>query len=268
MFGRLTIVGLATVLSLSLSACGTVEDVFERGDTGASARSSSGKKISKQGVGGLRPRENVKKRDDYRTAATQSTTQERRADSAAAPQTQAATLAPVRPSNTPAGLTIASTQENLQAVVSRAAISQQQFSKIQNRHLRNIAQYEIAQTALVSQLDAGAVAGDPVLTGQWNTTQSALNQVTSDLNGLSAASASLKSEQANLAQLKEQLPSDSAIASEDAKQLGVLKANIAETESSISALLSRIAPLVDEKERFISKAQNDLRQLEPTVRGN
>ena len=268
MFGKLTVVGLATVLSLSLSACGTVEDVFERGDTGASARSSSGKKISKQGVGGLRPRENVKKRDDYQTAASQSASQERRADTITSPHPQTAALAPVRPSNTPAGLTITSTQENLQAVVSRASISQQQFSKIQGRHLRNIAQYEIAQNALVSQLDAGAVSGDPVLMGQWSTTQSALNQVTSDLNGLSAASASLKSEQANLAQLKEQLPSDSAIASEDAKQLGVLKANIAETENSISSMLSRIAPLVDEKQRFIDKAQGDLRQLEPKVRGN
>ncbi len=264
---NLTVLGMVTVLSLSLAACGGVSDVFNRGDTGESARSTSGKRISKQGVGGLRPRETVKERPSYQ-ASRPTNTQTQTSAQAQPAETQTAALAPVRPSNTPAGLTITSTQENLQAVISRAAISQKQFAQVQNRHLKNIAQYEIAQNALVSQLEAGAGAGDTVLLSQWNTTQSALTQVTSDLNGLTAAASSLRSEQENLDVLKEQLPLDSTLSSQDSAQLGVLKTNLSESEESIQNILSKIAPLVDEKERFIAKAQRDLRQLEPKVRGN
>ncbi len=262
--------GLVAGLSIALAACGGVSDFLDRSDTGESARSMSGKGVSKQGVGGMRPRETVKERPNYQASkATQAQSRQSETPGATAPAPQAtAALAPVRPSNSPAGLTIASTQENLEAVISRAAISQRQFSQVQNRHLRNIAQFEIAQNALVGQLGAGAVAGDPVLLNQWNTTQSALNQVTSDLNGLNAAAASLRSEQTNLAALKEQLPIDSTLSSQDAQQLGILRGNITETENSIQTMLSRIAPLVDEKDRFVKKAQGDLRQLESQVRGN
>lgn len=261
--------GTIGLLCLGLGACDTVSGVFERGDTGESARETSGKRVSKQGVGGLRPREAVRNRPQYESSkSSEATAEADPQDTTSDVAEQTVALAPVRPSNSPAGLTIASTQENLQAVISRASISQRQFSQVQNRHLKNIAQYEIAKNALVGQLDAGAVAGDPVLMGQWNTTQSALNQVTSDLNGLNAAASSLRSEDKNLAALKEQLPLDSTIASEDAQQLGILRGNIDETEQSVQNMLSRIRPLVEEKERFISKAQTDLRQLESKVRGN
>ena len=234
-----TVLGLAAVLSLSLTACGSVSDVFNRSDTGESARSTSSKPVSKQGVGGLRPRETVKERPNYRSSRPAEAAQQEQSTATQTAQAPAAVLTPVRPSNSPAGLTIVSTQENLQAVISRASISQKQFSQVQNRHLKNLAQYEIAQNALVGQLDAGAGAGDAVLLSQWNTTQSALGQVTSDLNGLRAAESSLRSEQTNLAVLKEQLPLDSSLTSQDAQQLGILKTNISETDESIENMLSR-----------------------------
>lgn len=259
------IIGFAAALSLGLGACSTVGDVLDRGDTGESARSASGKSTSKQGAGPARPRKKVKDRAQYQPSKKQ---QEKNVASKETSEEPVVALAPVKASPSPAGKTIVSTQQSLEGVIGRAGLSQKQVTQVRDRHLKNIAQYEIAQNALVSQLKAGVNAGDPVLLSQWYTTQSALNQVTADLNGLNGADAALRSETATLSALKAQLPPDATLTSQDSEQVGIVRKNIADADSRIQSILSDLTPLIDEKKRFVSQAERVLEQLAPSVRGH
>lgn len=148
------------------------------------------------------------------------------APGAATATVNAVQIAPGADTGTTVNHTIAGIRSELQGVESAMTANGQQLATIRNSSSQQLAAYHQSQAAISAHLQIGTTRGNPELVAQWNTAQSALDQLTSNINALNSLTSQVSGEasrtRALLGQIQATFDVPGAV-DEDHRQLTVLE---------------------------------------------
>ncbi len=148
------------------------------------------------------------------------------APGAATANVNAVAIAPGADTGTTVNHTIAGIRSELQGVENGMTANGQQLATLRNSSSQQLAAYHQSQAAISAHLQIGTTRGNPELVAQWNTAQSALDQLTSNINALNSLASQVSGEasrtRALLGQIQATFDVPGAV-DEDHRQLTVLE---------------------------------------------
>jgi hypothetical protein len=143
-----------------------------------------------------------------------------------APAVGAVTILPGTDTGTAVGHTITSLRASLQDAANRTLGAGQQYAKLRNSSAQQLAVYFQAQAQISARLQIGTTRANPQLVAQWNTAQAALDQLTANINALSALIAQINGYVPKVRALADQIQTTVSVpggVEEDHRQLGVME---------------------------------------------
>jgi cell division protein FtsB len=152
----------------------------------------------------------------------------------------AVTIVPGANTGTAVNQTIVGIRTGLQDASTRTIGAGQQYATLRGSSAQQLAAYYQAQAQISARLQIGTTRGNPDLVAQWNTAQSALDQLTANINALNTLIAQINGEatrvRSAVAQVQQALDMPGAV-DEDHRQLTVLE----DEANQIAVVLDRLA---------------------------
>jgi hypothetical protein len=162
------------------------------------------------------------------------------APGAATASVNAVVIAPGADTGTTVNHTIAGIRSELQGIENAMTGNGQQLATLRTSSSQQLASYHQTEAAISAHLQIGTTRGNPELVAQWNTAQSALDQLTSNINALNSLASQVSGEasrtRALLGQIQATFDVPGAV-DEDHRQLTALEDEANQT----LVLLDRLA---------------------------
>jgi hypothetical protein len=181
----------------------------------------------------------------------------------------AVAIAPGPDTGTSVNHTIAGIRASLQDVESRLLGAAQQFASLQTSSAQQVSAYYQAQAQISAHLQIGTTRGNPELVAQWNAAQSALDQLTANINALNTLSSQLGGEASRTRTLAAQVQSTYEVSGandEDHRQLTVLEDEANQTAVVLDRLTRDTTADVRRQTATLSNERPRLAQLQGAIK--
>jgi hypothetical protein len=129
--------------------------------------------------------------------------------------------------------------------------------------------YYDSRARITSHLQVGTTRGNPVLVGEWNRAQSALDQLAGNINGLNALGTSVASDASTAHYTLDQIGSTfnvSGAVDEDHRQLRILQDETNQTIVLIDRLLTEVSADVQRQTAYVANERANLTTLASAIK--
>jgi hypothetical protein len=185
-----------------------------------------------------------------------------------------ATITPVsiEPGND-TGTAVSKSVANLRSQVSglQGSLAQnaQRLADLRNSGADSAAAYHEAKARITTKLQVGTTRGNPELVEQWNMAQSALDQLTGNINGLNALGTSVAGDASSAHYALDQITATfnvSGAVDEDHRQLSVLEDETNQTIVVIDKLLTEVSDSVQRQTAYVANERANLTVLNSAIK--
>lgn len=269
--------GFALVASLGLAGCSDVDDaLFGAGDEADTAQATPGTlpvpASSQQQAQSVQPAPAVPPSDEDNAPPPQAVA----AAPVAAPPAYVAPAA-VAPMHVEAGAntgtavssTVANLRAQLTALEERVASNAQQQAGLHGQAAATATAYHESKARITARLQLGTTRGNPELVAEWNTAQSALDQLTVDINAFNALGNAVAKDSSEARALFDQIAATfnvSGAVDEDHRQLTVLEDETTQTTIRIDRLLKTISEDVQRQTAYAGNERANLTTLASAIK--
>lgn len=171
------------------------------------------------------------------------------------------------------GTAVSHTVQSLRAQVAgiqdRILAEAQQLSELKAAAFQSSAQYHEAKATITARLQLGTTRGNPELVAQWNTSQSALDAMTGNINSINALGTQV-SDQASAAHFAlntiEATFNVAGAVDEDHRQLTVLRDETDQIIVLIDSLLTDISETVQRQTAYVANERASLTTLASAIK--
>lgn len=258
---------LALSLALALAGCGTIDDALFGSDT------------SDQGEAATAPAPETAAQPAT-TAGTLPGSQEGTQEgtlpgtTTGTPVAASAGITPVTiesgpDTGTAVNHTIQSLRAQISAVQDKILADAQQLADLRATAGQASQQYHEAKAAIAARLQLGTTRGNPELVAQWNTAQSALDNMTVNINSLNALGSDVanQSSAAHFAlNTIEATFNVSGAVDEDHHQLSVLRDETDQVIVIIDSLLTNVSNTVERQTTYVANERSSLTTLASAIK--
>ncbi len=153
-------------------------------------------------------------------------------------------IAPGANTGTAVSATIASLRGQAATIESNLASNAQQYESLHAQAVANATAYHAAKARITARLQVGTTRGNPELVAEWNTAQTALDQLTGTINSLNALGTNVMGDSSSARSLLDQIAATfdvSGAVDEDHRQLTVLQDETSQTVILINRLLKNVS---------------------------
>lgn len=167
-------------------------------------------------------------------------------------------------SNTVAGL-----RSDLQGLENRIVANSQQLADLRNANLQSSTAYHEAKAQITTRLQIGTTRGNPELVSQWNTAQSALDQLTTNINALNSLGTQVADGSSRAHYLLNQIQATrnvSGAVDEDHRQLSVLEDETDQTNVLIDRLMTEVSDTVQRQTSYVANERSNLTTLASAIK--
>jgi hypothetical protein len=273
---------LALVASLGLAGCSDVDNaLFGASDeTDMSQGSEPGTLPSTQQAQAAPQSQSYQAQPSYSAPQAQSGY----SDAGTLPdQTQSAapTMAPSYGNITPVqiepgsntGTAVSNTVANLRgqmvSLENHLASNAQQMAGLHGQAASNATAYHEAKARITARLQVGTTRGNPELVAEWNTAQSALDQLTVNINAMNALGTNVANDSSTAHYILDQITATfnvSGAVDEDHRQLSVLEDETNQTIILIDRLLKNVSDDVQRQTAYAGNERANLTTLAAAIK--
>ena len=165
--------------------------------------------------------------------------------------------------------TVASLRAQVASIQDRILAEAQQLSELKAAAFQSSAQYHEAKATITARLQLGTTRGNPELVAQWNTSQSALDAMTGNINAINALGTQV-SDQASAAHFAlntiEATFNVAGAVDEDHRQLTVLRDETDQIIVLIDSLLTDISETVQRQTTYVANERASLTTLASAIK--
>ena len=170
---------------------------------------------------------------------------------------------------TAVGHTIQSLRSEVAGIQDRILAEAQQLSELKASAFQSSQQYHEAKATITARLQLGTTRGNPELVAQWNTSQSALDAMTGNINSINALGTQV-SDQASTAHFAlntiEATFNVAGAVDEDHRQLTVLRDETDQIIVLIDSLLTDISDTVQRQTTYVANERASLTTLASAIK--
>lgn len=174
------------------------------------------------------------------------------------------TVEPGSDTGTPVNQTVQQLRTQLQGLEQRLASAAQRLTDIRTTNASSATTYQEAKAQIMTRLQLGTTRGNPELVAQWNTAQSALDQLSANINTLNALGTDVNTDSSSAHYLLDQIVATfnvSGAVDEDHRQLAVLEDETNQTIILIDRLLKSVADDIQRQTAYVANERANLTTL-------
>jgi len=269
--------GLAAVMGLTLGACGSIDEAMF-GDTGPDqsaapvAQASGGPgTLSSTMPSDAQPSSRATSGETSGTAGTLPA--EAPSSSTVALSTSASiapvTVEPGSDTGTIVSHTIASLRGELSGLQDKIVASAQQLAELRGAGAQSATDYHEAKAHITTRLQIGTTRGNPELVSEWNTAQSALDTLTTNINALNGLGTQIADESSRAHYVLDTVQATfnvSGAVDEDHRQLKTLQDETSQTIVLIDRLMMEVADDVQRQTSYVANERANLTTLAAAIK--
>jgi hypothetical protein len=191
------------------------------------------------------------------------------ATSALAPTITPVTIESGPDTGTAVNKSVQSFRSDLQNLEQKLGANAQKLADLRGAGAQSAAAYHDAKAHIVTRLQIGTTRGNPELVSEWNVAQSALDQLTTNINGLNALGTDVAGDSSTAHYLLDQITSTfnvSGAVDEDHRQLNVLEDETNQTIVLIDTLLKAVSADVQRQTAYVANERANLTTLAGSIK--
>lgn len=165
---------------------------------------------------------------------------------------------------TPVSQTVQQLRSQLETLEQRLSSGAQRLTDIRNQNASSATTYQQSKAQIMTRLQLGTTRGNPELVAQWNTAQSALDQLSANINTLNALGTDVTNDSSTAHYLLDQIVATfnvSGAVDEDHRQLAVLEDETNQTIILIDRLLKSVADDIQRQTAYVANERANLTTL-------
>ncbi|MFP6744330.1 MAG: hypothetical protein VCB77_03955 [Alphaproteobacteria bacterium] len=189
--------------------------------------------------------------------------------SLAAPAYAAAPAQPIGATGTFVGAKVSQHASELQSLKSGIGNGNARFQQLRVVSEQNAQRYYAIVAAISARLQIGTTPGNPVLVSQWNTAQSELDRILTDIAALNTLANDIAGQSAMSAYLVESISAAyglSGAVEEDHRQLALIEDEVNRTVVLIDRLLNEIHDTISRQTAYVNNERRNLTSLSLAVK--
>jgi hypothetical protein len=170
---------------------------------------------------------------------------------------------------TPVGQSVARLRGELSTLRDKVAADAQQFATLKTGSLQDVTTYQEAKSHIIIRLQVGTTKGNPELVSTWNTAQSALDTLTTNINGFAALGTDLSADVSRAHTERDTINDTFNMAGgvdEDHRQLTVLQQEANQLVGTLDGLQSDVTRNVQRHTAFVANERSNLGALENDIK--
>jgi hypothetical protein len=165
--------------------------------------------------------------------------------------------------------TIANLRSQVAALEEHIAANAQRLSGMHGQAAANATAYHEAKAHITARLQVGTTRGNPELVAEWNTAQSALDQLTININSLNTLGTDVANDSSTAHYVLDQITATfnvSGAVDEDHRQLSVLEDETNQTIILIDRLLKNVSDDVQRQTAYAANERANLTTLAAAIK--
>ncbi len=162
------------------------------------------------------------------------------------------------------GSKVADYQSELAALKTAIINDDARFNQLRQVSQENAQRYYATVAAISARLQIGTTPGNPVLVSQWNTAQSELDRIVTDIAALNSLSNAVSANATMAAFMLEEIRASFAVAGaveEDHRQLTFLEDEVNRTVVHLDRLLSEMSETISRQTNYVNNERTNLTTL-------
>jgi hypothetical protein len=179
------------------------------------------------------------------------------------------TIEPGSDTGTAVSKSIASLRSQVSALQGSLMGNAQRYADLRSSGVSSAAAYHESRARITARLQMGTTRGNPELVSEWNRAQSALDQVTGNINGFNALGASVASDASTAHYTLDQIGATfnvSGAVDEDHRQLSVLQDETNQSIVLIDRLLTEVSSDVQRQTAYVANERANLTTLASAIK--
>lgn len=188
---------------------------------------------------------------------------------AAGSAVQAVRIEPGRNTGTPVGKMVGGLRAQLVGLENKLMENARRLGVLRQNNARATERYQNARAQIMTRLQVGTTRGNPELVNQWNTAQSALDQLTTNLNSMGNLGTDATSDANSVRQAVQQITAAYDLpgaVDEDHRQLNVLEDEAKQMLISYDRLRKEVAADAPRQATFLASERASLAKLEGAIK--
>ena len=164
---------------------------------------------------------------------------------------------------------VASLRAQVSSLQASLAQNAQRLADLRNSGADSAGAYHEAKARITTKLQVGTTRGNPELVSQWNTAQTALDQLAGNINGLNALGSAVAGDASTAHYALDQITATfnvSGAVDEDHRQLSVLEDETNQTIVLIDRLLSEVSDDVQRQTAYVANERANLTTLASAIK--
>ncbi|MDE2111283.1 MAG: hypothetical protein KGJ79_09075 [Alphaproteobacteria bacterium] len=165
--------------------------------------------------------------------------------------------------------TIANLRSQVSALQSSLMQNAQRLADLRNSGADFAAAYHEAKARITTRLQVGTTRGNPELVSEWNTAQTALDQLTGNINGLNALGTAVANDASKAHYDLDQITATfnvSGAVDEDHRQLSVLQDETNQTIVLVDRLLTEVSSDIQRQTAYVANERANLTVLASAIK--
>jgi hypothetical protein len=165
---------------------------------------------------------------------------------------------------TPVSQTVQQLRDQLSGLEQRLASGAQRLTDVRTANASSATTYQESKAQIMTRLQLGTTRGNPELVAQWNTAQSALDQLSANINTLNAIGTDVTTDSSSAHFVLDQIVATfnvSGAVDEDHRQLAVLEDETNQTIILIDRLLKSVADDIQRQTAYVANERANLTTL-------
>ena len=254
---------LALMMGLGLAGCGSIDDMLFGPSTEAPAEASAPATSSDQ---------------EPATSSTMPGTlpmsSSASSGSALAGSGATGSLTPVTievgsDTGTPVNHTIQNLRQELSGLQDKIVSAAQQLGDLRNAAAQSAGAYHEAKAQITTRLEMGTTRGNPELVAQWNTAQSSLDVLTTNINSLNSVGSEIANDASRAHFVQDTIQATfnvSGAVDEDHRQLSSLQDEAGQTIVLIDRLLTEASADIQRQTAYVANERANLTTLASAIK--
>lgn len=182
---------------------------------------------------------------------------------------QLAAIQPAASTGTAVGQTVDHIRSDLSALHDKVAGQMQQYQSLRSAAAQDVTGYQDAKSRIIVRLQEGTTKGNPELVGQWNTSQSALDSLTGNVNALAAIANDLSGTQGSISAQRDAIAgalNGMGATDEDHRQLLQLRDESTGLGDATDQLNRMVTRSVRRETAFIANERDSLARMQDAIK--
>ncbi|HVP83747.1 MAG TPA: hypothetical protein VMS78_03395 [Rhizomicrobium sp.] len=174
------------------------------------------------------------------------------------------TVEPGTDTGTPVSQTVQQLRSQLEGLEQRLSSGAQRLTDIRTANVSSATTYQTSKAQIMTRLQLGTTRGNPELVAQWNTAQTALDQLSANINTLNAVGTDVTTDSSSAHFVLDQIVATfnvSGAVDEDHRQLAVLEDETNQTIILIDRLLKSVADDIQRQTAYVANERANLTTL-------